>query len=358
MNYTAVSIPPTTETGKANLYHLKRLWFKLINNETKNFPEERDVDDAIINLLGLGLLPTYQFIYANKPSFEEFENWVLSHHNHQIPPLLIHQCNSLVTGDHIEQEVSMEEMVLTEDDLAHWNTYGYVIVRNGISREEAAATCNVIWQHLEMDANNAETWYKESSQIQGIMVTLFNHPAIIKNRQSKRIRRAYEQLWGTSNLIVTADKVGFNPPVNALHKYRGAGVHWDVSLAQPIPFGTQGILYLTDTAANQGALRVLPGFHLQLIDWLNSLPKDTNPRHANFEQMGMQCIAANAGDFIIWNHYLPHDASPNTSTKPRLVQYFNWFNPSVKQILNGYNASVISPSYPLTLSLNIFLIST
>lgn len=330
MNSNVLSIPQSTESGTSGAYHLKRLWFKLINGESKNFPEEADIDYAIINLLGFGLLPTYQFIYSNKPSFDEFENWVLSHHNNQIPSALINQCNELVIGDVTEIEDASEEGVLTEEDIKHWNEHGYVIVRNGISKEDAAATCEAIWQHLEMDATNPETWYKDSNHIQGIMVTLYNHPSIIKNRQSKRIRRAYEQLWGTKNLIVTADKVGFNPPITTLHKYRGAGVHWDVSLAQPIPFGTQGILYLTDTAENQGALRILPCFHLQLIDWLNSLPKGANPRHTSFEQMGMKCIAANAGDFIIWNHYLPHDASPNTSSKPRLVQYFNWFDSTAK----------------------------
>ena len=40
----------------------------------------------------------------------------------------------------------------------------------------------------------------------------------------------------------------------------------------------QGVLYLTDTPANQGAFTCIPGFHHKLGDWLNDLPEDADPR--------------------------------------------------------------------------------
>ncbi|MBK8636516.1 MAG: hypothetical protein IPN72_24395 [Saprospiraceae bacterium] len=39
--------------------------------------EEHELDNAVINILGLGLLPTYQFLFEQKPSLEDFEKWVL-----------------------------------------------------------------------------------------------------------------------------------------------------------------------------------------------------------------------------------------------------------------------------------------
>ena len=167
-----------------------------------------------------------------------------------------------------------------------------------------------------------------------VIVLLINNPtdaAIDKNRNSPKIRKAFEQLWNCSNLVVTTDKCGFNPPETEKFKYRGTGLHWDVSLVTPIPFSTQGILYLTDTAANQGALTLVPGFHKNIENWLHALPENVNAREADLSGFGTTAIAANAGDFIIWHHALPHGSSPNKANLSRIVQYINWYAPLQKK---------------------------
>ena len=120
------------------------------------------------------------------------------------------------------------------------------------------------------------------------------------------------------------DRVSFNPPENRSYKFPGPDLHWDVSLKTPIPFGLQGLLYLTDTSENQGAFILVPGFHHNIETWLGSLPKYVNPRNENLHELGSKPIAANAGDFIIWHQALPHGSSPNLGTKPRIVQYINY----------------------------------
>ena len=101
-------------------------------------------------------------------------------------------------------------------------------------------------------------------------------------------------------------------------------LHWDVSLELPIPFGLQGILYLADTATNQGAFTLVPGFQKKIEGWLNSLAPSVNPRTENIHALGATPVAANTGDFIIWHQALPHGSSANTSAKPRFVQYINY----------------------------------
>ena len=92
-----------------------------------------------------------------------------------------------------------------------------------------------------------------------------------------------------------------------------------------IPFGLQGLLYLSDTDENQGAFTVIPGFHKNIENWLENLNDDENPRDINLlNDYKKKHIAAKAGDFIIWNQCLPHGSSPNTSDKPRIVQYINY----------------------------------
>jgi ectoine hydroxylase-related dioxygenase (phytanoyl-CoA dioxygenase family) len=214
--------------------------------------------------------------------------------------------------------------VLTEKDLEFWDKNGYVIIKNAISKIDSQATVNAICNFLKITESDATTWYTPNDNKQGIMVQLFQHEQLEKNRQSLKIKKAYEQLWQRKDIWVNADRVGFNPPETDFWKFPGPKLHWDVSLIQPIPFGLQGILYLTDTEENQGAFSVVPGFQNKIETWLNRLPLNTNPRTEDLYALGVKGIAANAGDFIIWHHALPHGSSVNTSNKPRFVQYINY----------------------------------
>ena len=85
-------------------------------------------------------------------------------------------------------------------------------------------------------------------------------------------------------------------------------------------FQVQGMIYLTDTTAEQGAFEAVPGFHKRIDAWLGSLGEGVDPRRVDLSA-GARRIAANAGDLIIWHSALPHGASPNTGDRPRLAQY-------------------------------------
>jgi len=214
--------------------------------------------------------------------------------------------------------------VLSAADMDCWNEQGYVIIRNAISAEDCENTIQAICDFIQIKRDDPATWYLPHPARQGIMVQLFQHPALEKNRQSKKIRAAYEQLWERSDLWVNTDRVGFNPPETEIWKFPGPGLHWDVSLAFPIPFGLQGILYLADTAANQGAFTLVTGFQHRVEDWLNNLAPTTNPRTEELYGLGATPVAANVGDFIIWHQALPHGSSPNHASQPRFVQYINY----------------------------------
>ena len=103
-----------------------------------------------------------------------------------------------------------------------------------------------------------------------------------------------------------------------------------MSLEPPFHFGTQGLLYLCDTPAEQGAFSCVPGFHKTLETWLKSLPENTDPRSVNLDDRAVP-IAAEAGDFVIWHQALPHGSSPNRGKYPRIVQYLNMYPPNFRE---------------------------
>jgi hypothetical protein len=326
----------STHSGKANtltnsgeIPHLRALWQRVLH--TPQYPNNQlhhdaAIDQPLLAILGLGLLPTYQFLHTHQPDYNTFEQWVIRQTGGDLSPEKIQACMSLQWRASTTSP-SEADAVLTAEDLAFWDKQGYVIIKAAISKEDAEAGCSAIWEYLQMDAQIPESWYTKTDRLQGAMLPLYRHPAIDKNRQADRIRRAFEQLWQQTGLVVTTDKCGFTPPETVCYHYPGTGLHWDVSLERPIPFGTQGILYLTDTAAEQGALTLIPGFHKVIENWLQTLPPGTNPRNTDFSGFTPIPIAANAGDCIIWNHLLPHCGSANRANKPRLVQYLNWFPP-------------------------------
>jgi ectoine hydroxylase-related dioxygenase (phytanoyl-CoA dioxygenase family) len=212
---------------------------------------------------------------------------------------------------------------LNEEQLDFWDKNGYIILRNAVSQEDCDKTIGVICDFIEIDRNDPATWYNQHPARQGIMVQLFQHPILDKNRNSAIIRAAHEQLWNRTDVWVNADRVGFNPPETERWKFPGPRLHWDTKLKLPIPFNVQGILYLADTAENQGAFSLVPGFQHRIDDWLTGL-NGKNPYNEDLHALGCIPIAANAGDFIIWHHALPHGSSANTSDKPRFVQYFTY----------------------------------
>jgi hypothetical protein len=334
----SVDLPSSFETSKLGVFHLRRYFYK--NMAKKNgllrgtsLVCEHNTDVALLSVLGLGLEQTLKYVYGEGRSFEEFEDWILSVNDGSLQQERIDQFNAEIKGERLSQGKTPVQ-VLSAADLAMWEQQGYIIIRNAVPREDCEATVAMICDHIHVDLENRETWYDIHPSRQGIMVQLFQHPLLQKNRTSEKIRLAFEQLWGRTDIYLNTDRVGFNPPETDKYNFPGPYLHWDVSIEPPIPFGTQGILYLADTAANQGAFTLIPGFHHRMAAWMDSLPPGADPREQDLYALGATPIAANAGDFILWHQALPHGSSPNTAALPRFVQYLNYnpLNPEIADI--------------------------
>ncbi len=335
---TAPTLPAPTETGTLGVYQLKRLWARALaargGRQSRDLAELR-FDQLVLDALGLGLEQAQQYLLRDAPSFEEFERWVAATTG-GVELEQVARINALVTGADMptatrQRLADIEAMapVLSAEDLAHWAEHGYVIVHDAVPEETRRAAEEAIWTHLGARPDEPDSWYVPNDH--GIMVQFFQHAAFTANRRSPRIHKAFAQLWGTADLWVSTDRVGFNVPERPGWMFRGPDLHWDVSLAQPIPFGTQGILYLTDTPAEQGAFTCVPGFQRRIDAWLDGLPAGTDPRREDMHALGSRPIAGRAGDLVIWDHKLPHGSRPNRGQRPRIVQYLNMYPARVEE---------------------------
>lgn len=334
MPATEIAIADIMDMGRLGVPHLKRLW-SLWMNHRSGLADERVRDwratHVLFSGLGLGLEEALRHVGTTRPSFDAFEHWVLERNGGAIDAAILDRLRAALVGAPpppraLADIAAIEQAppVLSVDDLDHWHRQGWVVLHDAISPAACRATAQAIWDVQEMEPDDPAGWGSGPRQ-QCVFVQLFRHPALDANRRSDRIRKAFAQLWGTADLWVTTDRVGFNPPVRPDLPFPGPGIHWDVSLIQPIPLGIQGLIYLTDTAADQGAFALVPGMHLTIGAWVAALPPGVNPNHHAAASLTMTPIAGRAGDLILWHHALPHGPTPNRSDRPRLVQYLKMF---------------------------------
>lgn len=334
------SIPDILEKNDQGIYHVRRLWHKIQLRKQASFSAKAQqqlaqvsasewlLDRVLLDELGVGLEPAMQQLYS-APSLTDMECWFEAANDGAITAAQVQRVNhaivNFIEGEPRELD-AQTSLPLNQQQLAYWDEHGYLIIPAVLSKNEAAAARSAIWDFLNIREDDPASWYQGSSQMKKIMVQLFSHPALEVARASDYIRRIFQQLWQRSDLIMTTDRVGFNPPETAQWKFPGPGIHWDVELTAPIPFGTQGLIYLTDVAENQGAFCCVPGFHKKIDHWLAKQPQNTDLQQQDWSQWPVKPIAANAGDLIIWHHALPHGSSPNRADFPRMVQYLNMYS--------------------------------
>lgn len=324
---------PSTEFGSLGICHLKRLWSATIASRDGEHIErgnEALLDKLLLNALGLGMSQTFQHLYSEAPDFDSFEQWVVSTAGHP-DALQIERFNTVIHGgphSKAVQEwldaVDNREPVFTEAELKTWQERGFIVLKNAVPEEAREAAAKTIWETIGASPDDPESWYGlNCPRLHGIMLELIQHPALAATRRSLRIHKAFAQLWGTADLWTTADRCGFHPPQRERHPFQGPDLHWDVNFDLPLEFSTQGILYLTDTPAEQGALTLVPGFHRRIEHWLAALPPGEDPQQQDLHALGSTAIGAEAGDMVIWHQLLPHGSRPNLGERPRIVQYIN-----------------------------------
>jgi hypothetical protein len=320
------ALPETADTGILGVMHLKRAWARARDTEGRSprDPMEGHRDRLVFHALGLGLEQAIQRIGGDALSFEAFENWILEVTG-GVPAARIGRINAAMLGLPPPPEVaawlaSIDAMdpVLSAEDLAFWHEHGYVVVHDAVPEDTRLAALDAVLALRGARLDEPESWYKGR---QSIMIQAFQHAAFDANRRAPRVHKAYAQLWGSADLWVTTDRVGFNAPEREGWTFQGPDLHWDISLARPVGFHTQGVLYLTDTTGEQGAFTCVPGFHRRIEGWLDSLPAGADPRAEDLHALGSRPIAGRAGDLIIWHDALPHGSRPNRGTAPRIVQY-------------------------------------
>lgn len=216
--------------------------------------------------------------------------------------------------------------MLSAADHAFWEENGYVVVPTGVPQENLDAVVDVVWEFLEMDRNDPETWYTLPDWHRSTgMVQLYQHQALWNNRQDPRIHQAFSEIFGDEKLWVSLDRANMNPPARADWDYQGF-IHWDFDPETwPIGLRVQGVLCLTDTEEAQGGFQCVPGSHKQVPEILARQKPGAELRRPDISGLTVKSIAGKAGDLIIWHTGLLHGNGRNRTDRPRLAQYITMY---------------------------------
>lgn len=292
-------------------FHLENLWRHNSPHEalSAHWPQrDQHAEIRALYAAGISLEEVVQFLYGRRPDFATFRAWIMARQTAASAP-----------------DRTPHAPVLSAADLAAWERDGYLVLRGAIPARQCAAARAAIWEFLGAAPDDPRSWYRPHPAQSGLMLQFADHPALAAIRGSPLVRTAFEQLYGSTAIYKTIDKVSFNPPETESRRFAGSPLHWDVSLRLPIPFLLQGLLYLGDCTADGGAFHCVPGFHRRIDAWMGQVPPDIHPREWALRTLTPTAVPGAAGDFVIWHQALPHCASPNRSATPRLVQYLTYY---------------------------------
>jgi ectoine hydroxylase-related dioxygenase (phytanoyl-CoA dioxygenase family) len=206
-------------------------------------------------------------------------------------------------------------------DRARFFDQGYLVVENVVPLDLCARVRAVISTFTGVVEEDRSTWCRQGAQGHGI-VPVHHAQALWDVRQLPAMHAVFAALYGTERLWVTVDRVSVKVPAALFDTpYRVDPVHWDGDPRRPGGLSIQGLVYLTDTAPEQGAFCCVPGLFRALDRWLPLHQDDPNPLQPDFTGYELLPIGGPAGSLVLWDRRMPHTSAANLGERPRWVQY-------------------------------------
>jgi hypothetical protein len=207
-------------------------------------------------------------------------------------------------------------------DAAQLFHQGWTRVQSAAPVDLCHRLVEVLESELDVPLNDPSRWDDYGSE--GCdLVPIWGHQAQWNIRQHSQMHRIWTELWGTEKLWVSLDSCRFTPPWRPGYA-EPYGLHWDHDPWDESKGFLQGVLALTDTAADQGGFRCIPSLWNDRYAWPSKpiiAPNGEEDWLAITNSREIVYVEAKAGDLIVWDSRLPHGNSKNLSATPRVAFY-------------------------------------
>ncbi len=200
-------------------------------------------------------------------------------------------------------------------------TQGFVVVPDVVPAELCEQVVIAICESAGIDQQDPATWYQPAFAGLGV-VPLHHHSALWAVRQYPGLYDVFRSVYQQDALWVSMDRVGYKPPAGPpSESWPQHAVHWDCDPWQFDGFDLQGLVYLTDTSADQGAFGCVPSIFQALDEWRRDHVQDDNRRHPQLTDEPLVPVPGPAGSLVLFHRLMPHTNLTNTSPRPRFTQY-------------------------------------
>ena len=199
-------------------------------------------------------------------------------------------------------------------DLEQLRRDGYTVVEGVAGPEQIAPLLALAQEASGVVLDDPSTWDPDAPEL----LELTDHPAQWELRRHPPLHEAFATAYGERDLGVSEDRLGVKVPGR-----RGMRIHHDVDPHRP-PKVYGGLVYLTDTPAERGAFRCVPGIFRDMAGWLERHP-GAGIDVVDPEGHDVVAVPGRAGDLVMWDVRLPHANGENLADAPRVVQYVSMF---------------------------------
>ena len=102
--------------------------------------------------------------------------------------------------------------VLSSEDRAFWEENGYVVIHDAAPPELIQNTAKAVWGPSSKWMPTTLIVGTPDPPRKGIMVEIYQHPALWATRQHPRIHQAFAEIWDNEKLWVSFDRASMSPP--------------------------------------------------------------------------------------------------------------------------------------------------
>ena len=228
--------------------------------------------------------------------------------------------------------------VLPDEDIATFWRDGYLVVRGVLDPDQARHYARLITALVPSDLSIPSHWKAVAGRYKPFEVAgkqSFDSPDFLPLHQNETLYAVMAQLLNHKELRVRDGSIGITLRNDApgssdlsqdLHLDAAVPEDRDQFQFSPQELEIGGCYYFTDVEPGGGAIHVVPGGHRLVEAEARAHPRgrQLHDKWRELPPMATVEVPAQAGDFVLMHHLMPHAASHNRRPRARLAQFFRY----------------------------------
>ncbi|MBW1598367.1 phytanoyl-CoA dioxygenase family protein [Streptomyces sp. JJ38] len=235
-------------------------------------------------------------------------------------------------------QVTKTGTALSQDEVDTFWTEGYLVVREVLTRAEARHFSQLVMDLLPRDLSIPDHWEAFDGRFKPFHTPgnqTFDTPAFIPLFQNERLYEIVAQLLQSPRLLVRDGSLAITLRNDTPHETElSQDLHLDPAVPEdvdeflltPEEVEIGGCFYFTDVEPGGGAIHVVPGGHRMVEAEATSVPRgrQLHDKWRNIPHLKSVEVTGSAGDFVLMHHLMPHAASHNRRSAPRVAQFLRY----------------------------------